>query len=501
MPNSETDGPSEALKPSRNRVLVLAEVVNTADELALVSKVCRTRGWTARPPQDGEVSGYPEQGRTWLVIEVRFPGSTRSAVKQAVKRIEDVTEQFQLGLWVRFAQIVDFPKERWNLYYINQAEPKRLAAFRTARTTGMIILGTRMGEQAVRDRLALINLGEPFDAARHSIRPALSWSILDDPTGAPTDAAKRTLMVVAGAGGVAVCGFAAGLASGAWRVIPVLAGLSVSALLVGFLSGDQSRRQRLARVVPFGIVLGASAVLAILTPHKDVRLLVAAAAGLGAAVLVGRGVLLAVRDSWLTKQASWIIPFVLTALAPLALSLGGIYDDQYLDSRFGIPSNSISIPAIYRIAIAGRPVLIGLCFTTIFVGVIGYFRYFHQFSDGSRWMPLLSSSVTLGIYLLASLSIGLTAAAHAADSAAAAARAGRQPGAYFGIVGVLDCIRPVADVIPVYNAPLPTGRPLLSFGTATTSLWLWDPGTERAIEVPLGDVVVTPATGTPARCG
>jgi hypothetical protein len=500
MLDSETEDPYQAIKPFRNRVRVLAEVVSDTNELALVSKVCRARGWPVRPPENGEVRGYPQPGRTWLVIEVRFPGSTRSAVKEAVKRVEHIADRFHLGLWVRFAQVIEFPRERLNPYFIDQAGPKWQAKFRPARTTAMLLLDTSAGEKAVRERLALINLGQPFDPARQSVRPALSWSVLDDPPSGPADSSRRVLLVASGGAVVALCGFAAGFAGGAWRAIPVLAGLVVSALLAWFLSRDRSWKHRLRRAVPFAIVLAGAAFGAGLTPHHDPGILVATCAGLGAAFLVGRGVLLALRDSWLTRQASWAIPFVLTALVPLALSLGGLYDQQYLDSTFGIPSDSISIPAIYRIAIASRPALIGLGFTAIFVAVIGYARHSHQLSGDSRWMPLLYSTVTLTVYLLASLAIGLSAVAHAAGEAAAAAAAGRQPSGYFGIKGVLTCVRPVTHEIPVYDAPLPAGRPLLSFGAAGDSLWLWDPETGRAIEVPLDDVIVTPATGTPARC-
>jgi len=498
--DGEIEDPGQAIKPFRNRVRVLAEVITDGGELALVTKVCQARGWPVRPPQDGEVRGYLEQGRSWLVIEVRFPGSVRSSVREAVKRVNHVADQFHLGLWVRFAQVIEFPQERLHPYFINQTQLKWQARFRKPRTTAMLLLASVAGEKAVRERLALINLGEPFDPASQSIRPALAWSMIEDPQGDAVGSSRRVVLVAAGGAAVAMCGFAAGFADGSWWAIPVLAGLMVTALLVWFVSRDQSWRDRLLKAVPFAIVLAGGAYAASQTPHHDPRILVATGAGLGVVFLVGRGVLLALRDSWLTRQASWVIPFVLTALAPLALSLGGLYDQQYLDSTFGIPSDSISIPAIYRIAIAGRSALIGLGFTAVFVAIIGYSRYFHQLSGDSRWMPLLYSTLTLTIYLLASLTIGLTAVADAASEAAAAANSGRQPSGYFGIQGVLECVRPVTSTVPVYNAPLLTGRPVLSFGTAGDSLWVWDPVTGRAIEVPLDDVTATPATGTPARC-
>ncbi len=431
---------------------------------------------------------------------MRFPGSLRSGVREAVKRLNHVANQFHLGLWVRFAQIIEFRQERPHAYFIDQTRPKWQAAFRRPRTTAMLVLGSIAEEKTVRERLALINVGEPFDPARQSIRPALAWSMLDEPPGDAVGSARRVGLVAAGGAAVAACGFTAGFADGAWRAIAVLAGLTVTALLVWLVSGDRSWRGRLGKAVPFAIVLAGCAYGTSQTPRHDPRILVATGAGLGLAFLVGRGVVLALRDSWLTRQASWIVPFVLTALTPLALSLGGLYDEQYLDSTFGIPSGTVAIPAIYRIAIAGRSALIGLGCTVIFVAIIGYSRYLHQRSGEARWMPLLYSTLTLTVYLLASLTIGLTVVADAASEAAATASAGRQPGGYFDLQGVLECVRPVTSTIPVYNGPLPTGRPVLSFGTDGDSLWLWDPVTRRAIEVPLDDVTATPAPGTPARC-
>jgi hypothetical protein len=427
MQDNDAGDPGRPIKPFRNRVRVLAEISNDDGEIALVSKICQDHGWPVRPPHDREVRGYPEQGRSWLVIEVRFSGSVRSCIREAVRRVNYVADQFQLGLWVRFAQVIEFPQERSHPYFIDQTRPKWQAGFRKPRTTAMLLLGSIAQEEAVRERLALINLGEPFNPARQSIRPSLAWSLLDDPPGDTARSSRRVVLVVAGGAAVAACGLAAGFSHGAWWAIPLLAGLAVMALLIRFMSGDQSWRNHSRKAAPFAIILAGSAYGASQTPHHDPRIFVASIAGLGLAFLVGRGVLLALRDSWVTRQASWAIPFILTALAPLALSLGGLYDEQYLDSTFGIPSDSISIPAIYRIAIAGRPALIGLCCTAIFVAIIGYSRYYHQLSGNSRWAPLLYSTLTLAVYLLASLSIGLVAVTNAASDAASAASGGRQP--------------------------------------------------------------------------
>lgn len=500
----------EDLGQFQNRVRVLAEVVNDADEISLISTLFRKRGWLVRAPRDGEVHSCPQQNRTWLIIEVRFPGSTKSAAKQAAKRIQLTAAEFRLGLWVRLVQVINFPHEQDAPYYIDAAAPDWLARhsmmarvlrpFGVPRTTGLLMAPPGLQESAIRERLAAADLGLPFDPGRQSIRPVLNWSLLDDPAMADAMPPHPARLVAAGAVGVAACGLGAGWSSGAWKAIPLLAGITLITVLVAGMSHGQSLRQRAAKAFPPTLLFAGCVFLASNTPHHDPALLVATCVGLGVLYLVARGILLALRDSWFTRQASWGIPFAITLLAPLALYLGGAYDTQYLTGEFGIPSDAASVSDFYRLAIAARSVLIGLGCVLVTVAIIGWGRYFHALSDSDRWMPLLTAALTLVVYLLATLSSGLVAVDGAANAAMAAAHAGRRPANYFGIQGTLECLKPVIPAVPVYNAPLPTGRPLLSFGTTSNWLWVWDPVSGRSIGVPLDDVAVTPATGVPAHC-
>jgi len=97
---------------------------------------------------------------------------------------------------------------------------------------------------------------------------------------------------------------------------------------------------------------------------------------------------------------------------------------------------------------------------------------------------------------------GLSSVLAAAHAAANAAAAGRRPAGYFGIQATLACVYPIKAVsaLPQDGGPLPTGRPVLSFGADGDWLWLWDPATRQAVSVPRSAVSVFPATGDPAHC-
>jgi len=497
------------IKPYRNRVRVLAEVVNDADEITLASSMFGQRGWLVRRAENQQAFGYPEQNRIWLLIEVRLSGSARSAPVHAVRSIQQVVEDHHLGVWVRRAQVIEFASERAIPYFVEAKAPGWLAGrpvlarlFRhlgARRTIGLLMAAPGLDESTVRERLGRGDLGQPLDLAHSSIRPALDLSLTNDPLAAENAPQRHLGVLAASAAGVLACGLSAGWVPGSWKAVPLVAGAGLVVALVMLVSHGQP----LSHSIPKAIVPAACLLLAFLvgtdTPDHNPRILVLAAAGLGLAFLVWRGVTFALRDSWFTRQAAWGIPLTLTVLPPLALYLGSAFDGEYL-TRFGIPPAAVSVSTFYRLAIASRLLLFGLILFLIAVAVIGWARHFHQLTNGDRWIPLLLTSLTLAIYLLVALSTGLSSVNGAAGRAAMASRVGRQPAGYYGIQGILECVKPTISVVPVYDAPLPTGHPVLSFGAAGDRLWVWDPPSGRSVGVPLSDVIVSRATGTPARC-
>ena len=488
---------------------VLIEVLDDEDEIELAKSVFKEQGWGVRAPRSSEVRVVRPKGRSWLLLEVRLPGFPGSAAKAATRRVDHAIKRFRLAAWVRRAQIVVIPRERDNDYYLTEAPPRWLARrprlAQAARrigipsTTGILRLNASIPAAEVRPKLALLNLGQPLDVSQVSVRAAVPGVSRDGtPVAAEQPSRQSVALTVTAALIAAVCGVWAGWARGPWIAAPLLAG---AAMLWPALAArqNQSVRQRLPLVtIVIAMMLVGGDTLGRNT-HGSPRLLVIFIAGFGLAAFIARGLVLAVRDSWLARQVAWVIPFALSVLAPFALWLGGTYDAEYL-GWFGIPSGAVTAPTIYRLAIATFSAFLGLGFVLFFVALIGWYRYMN-WSDYTRWLPLMSLAALSAIYILTAITIGLGTVDGAAADSASAARAGRQPAGYFGIQGGLVCVRPVTAMIPVYDGPLPSRRPLLSFGTTSDQLWLWDPVSGRSIGVPLADVIVVRATGTPARCG
>ncbi len=500
------------VKEFGHRVRVLTEVIEDEDEIALVTSAFQSKGWTVRSARDGEARGYPARNRTWLVIEVRFNGYPRTAAKVAVQRIDEVAEKLCLGIWARYAEVISFPRELEKTYYIEEKPAPWLASrrllshaarlTRIPRATGLIRLPGNARESDARSQLARFDLGRPFDPSRDAVRPAIPDSLEKaDRTVTPEPASPAVMAAVAAVLLAVVCGAVAVWASGAWKAVPLVFGVVLTVPATLAVPADQrlARRAGLGFALVCGFVLlGVIGGLAV-PGHKPSAFLGLAVVAV-VVLIIGRGVMLALRESGLTGQLWWLLPLAVTVLVPVVLALGGTFDAEYLSYGFGVPADTISIPTISRLAIAGSSMLIGLVVVVILVAILGWVRYFHGFDAITRPLLVLGTIAVASTYLLASVTSGFSHADGAARSAAARARSGRQPVAYFGLQGTLDCVRPVSPSVPVYDGPLPVGRPVLSFGTTGTQLWLWDPESLRAISVPLQDIIAIPATGTPARC-
>lgn len=523
MPASETSsggtalpaqGIPEGVKPLRNRVRVIAEVVNDPDEIAIASAAFRQRGWFCRPPRDREVLGYPAANRSWLVIEVRFPGFPRSAAKVASRRVDQVISKFRLGVWVRSAEVIDYPWRPVNSYYVEDTAPSRFPGNRTLahllrlvgvpKATGLIRVAGDVEGLDVYAEQARLQPGNPVDPDRKVIRAAVPGSL----TGRVTVAIRLSPMPVRigsviGLVAAMACGVISSWTPGGWKALPLMAGaVLVLPLIAGFPRTQPLWLRSLVAVMLVTLVLLGGLASGDTTPHHAPRVLLAAFTAIGITVFTGYGLALTLRESPLTAQISWVIPFAVTLFAPLALWLGGNFDDEYLTVQFGIPANVVSVPTLDKLGIAAKSVGVGLALVLFFVGLIGWARYFHWFDEGMRLIPVLAISISSVVYLLTAILLGLTIVLAAASAAADAAAAGRQPVGYFGIQATLSCVYPVvaAPAVPQDGGRLPIGRPVLSFGASGGWLWLWDPRTRRPISVPQSAVSVFPAASNPARC-
>lgn len=345
------------------------------------------------------------------------------------------------------------------------------------------------------------NLGNRFDPQRMTIRPA-SVGPLSSGQQISEKPPNRSVILLGLAGLVAgfVLGIVAGWPLSGLDLVPLVVGAVLSLAGAFPLTGGQAPRSRAYLVACIAIGIPGSGVLcARELPDHNLRTLAMGILIVAALFIIMPGLVLALRDSWLTRQVTWLVPLSVSIFAPLAFWFGGMYDTEYLD-RFGIPSSAVPVSTIDRLGIASKSGLIGLGLVLFFVAAAGWSRYFQWLSDTNRWLPLLTITVVAGTYFLTAIDVGLSRVDSASASTAVQASAGKQPSEYFGMHGVLVCVSPVAASVPVYNGPMPWTRPVLSFGVTGSQLWVWDPQSHRAVSVPLDDVSVTHATATPAHC-
>lgn len=495
---------SQTLTSFRHRVRVLVEIIDDPDEISLATALFQDRGWPSRPPRSAEVPSPPPPGRSWLVLEFRFNGYVKTAPQAAVKRILEAAHRSHLWVRIRYAEVADFPAEMVKIFYIDETAPPWASSHRViegilrflgiVRTTGLVQVPTNTPRSAVRDELARVNLGRPFDPSRYVLRPAAPYREPGQPAPrVPSRTVSIGAMILA-----VLCGAAATATPGAWRVLPILLGVSLG-VPIGWAWAEHWR-------FPWWLVLGLGWVV-ILTvggvglqaPDRRPQSLLIGSGVVGLLYILGIGALFAFRESGLARERSWLLPLSLTALAPVLVAVGGTFDGEYLH-EFQIPADTVSVPGALRLAITLKSLFLALIFLYVAAGIVGWVRYFHGFDEVTRAPLIVTLAAVTMVYLTASIGAGLTFVDGAARDAKAQARAGKSPAEYFGLQGTLQCVHPVNPSIPVYDGPLPSRQPVLSFGTTTTELWVWDPASGRAIGVPLQEVTTTPAVGSPAHC-
>ena len=116
-------GSDELSGDFEQRVSVFAAVINQQDEIELVMAMAQRNGWRVRQssrrsaPADGVET-------TGLLIDIWLNGDWRSAASEATRRVEDLAERKKLGLWVRDAALVDYPRTDTKRYVVSGA-PQR----------------------------------------------------------------------------------------------------------------------------------------------------------------------------------------------------------------------------------------------------------------------------------------------------------------------------------------------------------------------------------------
>lgn len=492
-----------------NRIRILAEVVDEPGEIALVKALLQRNGCLLRSAE-GESATSIGLDRTSLIFDVWLPGSRRFATRAATKKIEDLAEQAKLGLWIRDAALVGYPRVDRKTYYVYNRVPHQQGwstALKTLQawsakigTSRLIQVPAATPESAVQSEISRRDLGWAFDREQHSLRA------LDEPSSGAPEPSPGQKLLIAGSVLAAVLGGAAIFwVAGLWRMLPLLLIIATS---VPLSLGLRSTRLTHRRLLAWTLLLSAAfATIGALTAHigggVDPRAWLGRLILASIGILISWGVVLAARVSWLGRNVAWIVPLTFTLLASTVPWVGSAIFAEYI-TQFGIPDTSVSVPAIWKILVGGQPLLIAIGTSLFFISLVGWLRYFHLLERDLRWIVAVSVVGSVLVYALAALEWGYTNADAAARQAKVAAQGGHEPASYFGLQGTLVCVQPLTPQVPVLFGPL-TNRPLLSFGANGDRLWVWDPDARHNenthfISVALQDVTLIQATGDPAHC-
>ncbi|MFF3407737.1 hypothetical protein ACFYW8_16315 [Streptomyces sp. NPDC002742] len=487
-------------------------VVDTPQEVALATQLLDARGWAVRPWEGSDPTTIGS-GRRGLLVEARLYGARPGAVQAAVAEIERIARRHQAGMWVVDAVLVEheLDRDQRSRYRVRErrdgtaSRPFRLQAFYQALATLRIV--NRPGRQDPDAVAALLEsgafTGRPFDRREHEIEPFFGSGSPDDDAARPAGTATSTWrialpllssLVLALAAGSAVVSF-----GGFYRALPIAAATLLIRPTGRMILGNRYRRPLWMQLTWGALAVGSMTTFgAVLTfavpgPAPEVaRVTIYAVAGLAVLVLVLRGLGYALVHSWLSRNANWAVPAMVPALALILPWFGGLLHTFYLQTGFDIPADGVSVSLYWRYMASLLPLGAAVVVTLFWIAVAGWLRHHHQWIH-SRGISAATVSamcvVILGMFVLA----GMTAAQVASGEAWSAVRAGKTPAPYYGLEGRLVCVKPVTQRISVFNGPLDSKRPLLTFTPSGDRLWLWDPRRTESLSVRLEDVIVTEA--------
>ncbi|MFE9906993.1 hypothetical protein [Streptomyces clavifer] len=516
-------------EPFNRRIEVLVAVVDSPDETSLAAQLLEGRGWSVRPrlPRDDAADASPlGPGRVGLLVEVRLHGARFGAVQAAVSEIENLARRHQAGMWVVDAFLIehDLAHDHRSVFHAHHRlreasapsgtrSPRAwFAALRTSlgviSTVRILKLTGRPSIDALEQCLQRGTLtGRPYDPQDRQLRVPMGMEGRDPDAPPPTPVSTWRVAgpVLAGMGAAVTCGIAAAAADGLLVLMPLLVACAL-VWPVGREITDGREEQSLAVTMVWGAAAVAPMPLAGLAltlfmpgpPAQVARVTAYAVGGVGICALILYGLGYALVHSWFSRNANWAVPALVPALALSLPWFGGLLHTMYLKNGFGIPSGTIQVSVYSSYGASLKPIGIAMVLAVVVLAIAGWARHYHA-RVHSRGMvgigvPLMSLFV-IGI----SLTAGLLGAETAANRARTAAASGETPAAYYGVQGSLVCVKPVSKDIPVFNGPLASTRPLLTFGTSGDRVWLWDPRRDEALSVRLEDVVVTEAGAS--ACG
>ncbi|MFC1419480.1 hypothetical protein [Streptacidiphilus cavernicola] len=502
--------------PDNRLVRLLVQVVDQPEERARAVTLLNGEHWSVRPTRS-EDQVTPVPNRVSMVVEMYVRGARVGARPRAEQAVQQLAARATLGLWVIDSALVraepGAPSTTYQVY-TRQTAPHGLGwlsglwrdlggadAQRGFQLPGPPDLVAARAE-AQRRHLG----GVLFDPVLHDVRVVLG------PAAGPGSSGRMRWQAKALIAGRVIlwmllflaCGAVLQRSSGAWGAVPSAVAVAAAWPAGSWLTAN-------ARPLLRCVVGGAAAAIVVflgytlaadVPPGSSAGLLLLRTLVLLLLGCCAYGCWLAVRFTWLSRNATFVAGGLLGVLPFVLPWVGNLLKEVYLQDGFGIPASSVPV-ASYAVDAAGlKPVLIGAALLMVLVGGAGWLRYFHQ-APSTASLAFLYGPLICVVYVGSALLAGIHGASGAADRAAEQARAGRAPSSYFGIEGRMMCLVPTgAEPVPVFNGPLPTDHPVLVFGTGSDPLWAWDPRrpdrggpSGQALSLPAAAVSVVPPRG------
>lgn len=509
--------------PFNRRVEVLVAVVDSPEEVSLATQLLEGRGWSVRAwaaARDGEADALGA-GRKGLLVEVRLYGARFGAVRAAVSEIETLARRHQAGMWVVDAGPIEHELSFDYRTVFHAHRRRREASTDSGDRPGLwdrvfawrVLLGLvttvrvvkRPGRPTVDETARMLERGafthQPYSADMLQLQKYKNTGPRP-PEATPTDPAasqRRTMaLVLTGLLGSFISGFALVLVDG-WLTLVPLALTGACILPVGRRATTRdepgSLSHQIARgVAALGLMGGTGLLMGLLapdTPLEAARILLYIGIGLALAVLVILGLAHALIHTWWSRHANWAVPALLPALALGLPWLGGLMETVYLRTGFSIPPDSLHLSVYATYAISFKPAASAIASVLALLALAGWARYFHLIP--AKGLTRAAVGLLVVYATAVTLTLGLMDASDASSQARVAAKSGQTPAPYYGMRGRLVCLHPMEKEIAVFNGPLTTARPLLTFSPSGDRVWLWDPKRDTSLSVRLEDVVVTEA--------
>ncbi|MFE1951837.1 hypothetical protein ACFW9D_15355 [Streptomyces sp. NPDC059524] len=468
-------------------------------EEALVRARFEEAQWVVRLLDDhgGNEAGCRDEVRYRL--DVWLTGANRGARAEAERQVQALTadrpdvEVEQAGLAPRDRG--NRPTSLWHMYRQPDWGRGALRGFAKLwvavgcadvhRTVRLVGRGNRREAEAALQSSAVC--GVPFVEEKHGARPSVGPAVDVSDTDRDQRWRGRAGLIVRGALCLAlvVYGWSSHGVPWPWRGLLVLPLVVVAWALGRWVTGGAQP----PRLVQFGagaLVVTALAAAGYLEAGVGSRGPVGI---LGTIVLVpliwlvACGAWHAWRLSRLTRHAVALAPVMVVPLPWVLPFAGHFLQAGYLDD-FGIPVDAVSVDPVWTYGIAVKPVFFASCVLFICLAMMGWARHFY-WNGGGKVLTMVMAIAIAAVYLLTIVSTSLGQVSSVATRAAHAAIEGKDPAPYFGLDGMLICVRPVVDQPAVENGPLPVGHPVLTFERSGDDLWLWDPAREASTGGPL----------------